>query len=62
MSTVIHYYETILDITAIIVWHCYYQFFDPHVYPMNFTCITGKMTAEQMQEEHPLEYDRLTKK
>lgn len=60
VSTVIHLYEAILATLAIIVWHFYFQFLDPHVYPMNFTCITGKISEEDMKEEHPLEYEKLT--
>jgi len=60
LSTVIHYYEAILATLAIIVWHFYFQFLDPHVYPMNTTCITGKMTEEDMIKEHALEYKKLT--
>ncbi|MBL7093708.1 cytochrome c3 family protein [candidate division KSB1 bacterium] len=60
VSTVIHYYEAILATLAIIIWHFYYQFFDPHIYPMNTTCLTGKMSEKQMMEEHGLEYERLT--
>jgi formate dehydrogenase gamma subunit len=59
VSTVIHFYEAILATLAIIVWHFYHQFYDPHVYPMNTTCLTGKITEKQMMEEHGLEYDRL---
>lgn len=61
VSTVIHLYEAILASLAILVWHFYFQFFDPSVYPMNTTCITGKMSEEHFKEEHPLEYERLTK-
>jgi formate dehydrogenase gamma subunit len=61
VSTVIHLYEAILATLAILVWHFYFQFFDPHVYPMNTTCITGEISEEDMIEEHPLEYDRISK-
>ena len=61
VSTVIHLYEAILATLAILVWHFYFQFFDPNIYPMNTTCITGKMSEDHFKEEHPLEYERLTK-
>jgi len=60
VCTVIHYYEAVLASLAILVWHFYFQFFDPHVYPMNTTCITGKMSEEDFKEEHPLEYEKMT--
>ncbi len=59
VSTAIHFYEALLATLAIVVWHFYYQFFDPHVYPMNTTCITGKISEETMREEHPLEFDNI---
>ncbi len=58
VSLIVHYYEAVLATLAILVWHFYYQFFDPHVYPMNTTCLTGKMSAKDYQEEHPLDYER----
>jgi cytochrome b subunit of formate dehydrogenase len=58
LSTIIHFYEAVLATLAIIVWHFYYQFFDPDVYPMNFTCLTGKMPEEELKEKYPLEYEK----
>ncbi len=51
----IHYYEAWLAFLAILVWHIYYVIFNPDIYPMNFTWITGKITEEEMEHEHPLE-------
>ncbi len=62
VSTVIHYYEAMLATLAIIVWHFYFVFLNPDVYPMNFACITGKISAEEMKHEHPLEYEALMAK
>lgn len=59
VSTVIHLYEAVLATLAILVWHFYFQFIDPSIYPMNTTCITGKMPEDHFREEHPLEYERL---
>lgn len=59
VSTVAHYYEAILATAAIIIWHFYYQFFDPHVYPMNTTCFTGNMSEETLKIEHGMEYERM---
>lgn len=62
VSTVIHYYEAVLATLAIIVWHFYFVFLNPDIYPMNFACITGKISEEEMKKEHPLEYEALMKK
>ena len=55
----IHYYEAWLAFLAILIWHIYYVIFNPDVYPMNFTWITGKVTEEEMEHEHPLELAQL---
>ena len=62
VSTVIHLYEAILATLAIIVWHFYYVFLNPDIYPMNFACITGKITEEEMRKEHLAEYEELKAK
>lgn len=55
----VHYYEAWLAFLAILVWHFYYVIFNPDVYPMNFTWLTGKITEEEMEHEHPLELERI---
>jgi cytochrome b subunit of formate dehydrogenase len=59
VNETIHYYEAWLAFLAIVVWHIYYVVFNPDVYPMNFSWITGKLTEEEMEHEHPLELERL---
>jgi formate dehydrogenase gamma subunit len=55
----IHYFEAWLAFLAIIVWHIYYVIFNPDVYPMNFAWLTGYLTEEEMEKEHPLELERI---
>ncbi|MCB1185243.1 cytochrome b/b6 domain-containing protein [bacterium] len=50
---VIHYYEAWLAMLAILVWHMYGVVFNPHVYPMNPSWLTGKMPREMFETEHP---------
>jgi len=50
---VIHYYEAWLAFLAILIWHMYGVVFNPHVYPMNPSWITGKMPKEMFEKEHP---------
>lgn len=57
VSLVIHYYEAWLATLAIAVWHLYSTLFNPHVYPMNPSWLTGKMPKEQYKHEHPLHLD-----
>jgi formate dehydrogenase gamma subunit len=59
ISTAIHYYEAILATLAIIVWHFYFVIYNPDVYPMNKAWITGYLTEEEMELEHPLELEQI---
>ena len=49
----IHFYEAVLAVSAIIVWHLYAVIFDPAVYPMNFAWLDGKMTRAVLRHEKP---------
>ena len=53
VSLVIHYWEAWLATLAIGVWHLYSTLFNPHVYPMNTSWLTGKMPEEMYKHEHP---------
>jgi len=61
IARTIHYFEAWLAFLAIIVWHFYFVIFNPSVYPMNLSWITGKIPEEEMQEEHEKEYERIAK-
>ena len=43
LATMIHFYEAILACLAILVWHFYWTIFDPEVYPMNWSWISGRV-------------------
>jgi formate dehydrogenase gamma subunit len=60
VARTIHFYEAWLATLAIIVWHFYFVIFNPDVYPMNLSWLTGSLTAEEMRDEHPLELEALT--
>lgn len=55
LATMVHYYEGVLATLAIIVWHFYYTIINPDVFPLSQAMITGKLTSEEMEREHPLE-------
>ena len=61
VARTVHYYEAWLAILAILVWHLYFVIFNPDIYPMNSSWITGNLTEEEMAEEHPAELDELRK-
>jgi cytochrome b subunit of formate dehydrogenase len=49
---VIHYYEAWLATLAILIWHLYSTVFNPAVYPMNPSWLTGKMPQWMYRHEH----------
>jgi hypothetical protein len=51
IATAIHYYEAILVTLAIVVWHFYAMIFDPDVYPLKWTVLTGRAPAHEVREE-----------
>jgi cytochrome b subunit of formate dehydrogenase len=59
IARTIHYFEAWLAFLAIVVWHFYFVIFNPSVYPMNLSWLTGKIPEEEMQEEHAKEYERI---
>jgi cytochrome b subunit of formate dehydrogenase len=61
VAITIHFYEAVLATLAIIVWHLYGVMFDPDSYPMNWSWYDGKMSIEQYQHEHPLDFGAIEK-
>ena len=61
LSRVIHSYEALLAVTAILIWHLYNAHLRPDVFPMSPVWLTGLMTEEDMKEHHGLEYERLVR-
>lgn len=60
LAKVAHSYEALLAFLTIIIWHMYGAHFGPGKFPFDSTMFTGKMRADLLREEHPLEYERLT--
>ncbi len=59
LMTVIHLYEAWLATLAIIVWHFYYVIFNPDIYPLNTSMISGTLTDKEMRHEYFLEWQEL---
>jgi cytochrome b subunit of formate dehydrogenase len=56
---VIHGYEAILALLAIIIWHMYTVHLDPEVFPMSRVWLDGGITGADLRRFHPLEYRRV---
>jgi cytochrome b subunit of formate dehydrogenase len=57
LATAIHFYEALLAVLAILVWHFYFVIFDPETYPMNPAMMTGKVPEEEKAIEEPSKED-----
>jgi formate dehydrogenase gamma subunit len=54
-AQVVHGAEALLAILAVLVWH----FYAVHLRSFNRSMFTGLMTEQEMEEEHPLELERI---
>ena len=50
---VVHFYEAILAVSAIVIWHFYFVIVSPREYPMSWIWITGRMPRDEWEELHP---------
>jgi cytochrome b subunit of formate dehydrogenase len=54
-AMVVHGGEALLAVLAVLVWH----FYSVHLRSFNPSMFTGRMSEREMEEEHPLELERL---
>ncbi len=59
ISTEVHSDEALLATLSIVIWHFYNVHFNPHKFPGSLTWWHGKISREEMIEEHPLEYEEI---
>ncbi len=55
-ATAVHYYEAVLATLSILVWHFYLVIYDPDVYPMDLTWLTGRASADHFRATRPQYY------
>lgn len=53
LATVIHWYEAVLAMLAILIWHFYFVIFDPVVYPMDKAWLSGRSHPRRAAEREP---------
>ena len=51
VTTAVHFYEAILATFSIGIWHFYFVIFDPDVYPLKWTVLTGRAPEHEVREE-----------
>jgi len=57
VSEVVHFYEAILAVSAIIIWHFFYVIFMPQEYPMSLVWLNGRYMASEWKEFHRQEFE-----
>lgn len=62
LATVVHLYEATLASLAIVVWHFYFVMLRPDVFPLSMAMVTGEVSRQQMEHEHPLELEEMQSK
>ena len=58
ITVLVHSYEGMLIFLVLFVWHIYDVHLSPNVFPMDKIWLTGKMSKEELKENHPLEYEK----
>jgi formate dehydrogenase subunit gamma len=58
ITSLVHSFEGMMIFLVLFLWHIYDVHLSPGVFPMSKTWITGKISLDELKEEHPQEYDR----
>ena len=57
VAEAVHFWEAILAVGAIVIWHFFFTIFLPREYPMSWTWVTGRMPEEQWRHHHGREVE-----
>ena len=59
VAKVAHSFEAMMALLVIVIWHLYCSHLRPGFFPLDPSIFTGKIPVERLEEEHPLEHERL---
>lgn len=59
ITNLVHSSEGILIFIVLFMWHIYDVHLSPKIFPMNKVWITGKISKEELQNEHAEEYEQI---
>lgn len=58
LTAIVHGAEGLLIFVILLLWHFYNVHLNPESFPMSRTWLTGRMSAKELRDRHPLEYER----
>ena len=58
LTRVVHGYQGVIIAVVILLWHLYIVHLNPRRFPMSRIWVDGKISLEELEAEHPLEYKR----
>jgi formate dehydrogenase gamma subunit len=61
ITNLIHSFEGMMIFLVLFLWHIYDVHLSPGVFPMSKIWLTGKISKDELKEEHPREYDEIFK-
>jgi hypothetical protein len=53
--TTVHFYEALLATLSLFAWHFYFTVYNPDVFPVSKTMVTGHISHEEMERDHAAE-------
>jgi cytochrome b subunit of formate dehydrogenase len=56
---VLHGQESLVIFVVLFAWHLYDVHLRPEVFPMDWSWINGRISVQDLEERHPVEYERL---
>jgi cytochrome b subunit of formate dehydrogenase len=59
VAEVIHFYEAILAVSAVVIWHFFHVIFMPSEYPMSTVWIDGRIPATEWKDLHRGDYEQM---
>jgi len=59
ITSLVHSFEGMIIFLVLFLWHIYDVHLSPGSFPMNKSWLTGKISREELKDEHPKEYDEL---
>jgi cytochrome b subunit of formate dehydrogenase len=61
LSLSLHGWEAVLAVLSVALIHLYSTVWSPRIFPIDASIWSGNISRERIAEEHPLEYEHLTK-